>query len=234
MQQGVAGVDRAAVLRGVAAEGRAGDRGRAGRGWRTALTLAVAVIDRPALRLDEIAEFAVHGREVIAGDRIASERRPAHRQGSAAKVVTAVDRPARGHRVIAVKRGGTHRQRHAPRDRVNISIEVAGNPSAGQQRAFSPVLLQENGNAAATRPVKPPGQSQGLQAPPPVRHMSVHSRTLRPPAGLSGTWRDNAKNGPRAGKPQPTGRLCRWWQVLGSNQRRLSRRFYRPAVSISR
>jgi hypothetical protein len=23
-------------------------------------------------------------------------------------------------------------------------------------------------------------------------------------------------------------RLCRWWQVLGSNQRRLSRRFYRP------
>ncbi len=30
------------------------------------------------------------------------------------------------------------------------------------------------------------------------------------------------------GKIQLTGYLCRWWQVLGSNQHRLSRRFYRP------
>ena len=30
----------------------------------------------------------------------------------------------------------------------------------------------------------------------------------------------------RAAFPQPAGRFPRWWQVLGSNQRRLSRRFY--------
>jgi hypothetical protein len=30
---------------------------------------------------------------------------------------------------------------------------------------------------------------------------------------------------------QVTGRLRRWWQVLGSNQRRLSRRFYREPIN---
>jgi hypothetical protein len=42
------------------------------------------------------------------------------------------------------------------------------------------------------------------------------------------TQRDNAKAAREPGYAQATGRFRRWWQVLGSNQRRLSRRFYRP------
>jgi hypothetical protein len=75
---------------------------------------------------------------------------------------------------------------------------------------------------------------QVLPRPPPVRYMSVHSRTQWVPAGHGGTWPDHDENGPRAGKSQLTGRLCRWWQVLGSNQRRLSRRFYRPLPLATR
>ena len=37
-----------------------------------------------------------------------------------------------------------------------------------------------------------------------------------------------------AGNPQLTGRFRRSWQVLGSNQRRLSRRFYRPLPLATR
>ena len=42
------------------------------------------------------------------------------------------------------------------------------------------------------------------------------------------TWRDKKETARRAAFPQPAGRFPRVWQVLGSNQRRLSRRFYRP------
>jgi hypothetical protein len=42
----------------------------------------------------------------------------------------------------------------------------------------------------------------------------------RPPAG----------DVQRLALPRGCGRLRRWWQVLGSNRRRLSRRFYRPSL----
>jgi hypothetical protein len=48
--------------------------------------------------------------------------------------------------------------------------------------------------------------------------------------GLSWTQRDLVRLKAAAretGKTQLTGHFRRWWQVLGSNQRRLSRRFYR-------
>jgi hypothetical protein len=59
-----------------------------------------------------------------------------------------------------------------------------------------------------------------------VRYMSVHSGTHRDLAAHRRTQRDNGKTARDAGYPQATGRLRWWWQVLGSNQRRLSRRFY--------
>ena len=37
-----------------------------------------------------------------------------------------------------------------------------------------------------------------------------------------------------AGNSQLAGRFHRWWQVLGSNQRRRSRRFYRPLPLATR
>jgi hypothetical protein len=53
-------------------------------------------------------------------------------------------------------------------------------------------------------------------------------------AGL--TWTQLDITAPKAidretGKTQLTGYLRRWWQVLGSNQRRLSRRFYREPIT---
>ena len=63
--------------------------------------------------------------------------------------------------------------------------------------------------------------------PESVRHMSVTTATQRLTAAHHATRRHNNKKARETGKTQLTGYLCRWWQVLGSNQRRLSRRFYR-------
>src|ERR1019366_739940 len=46
------------------------------------------------------------------------------------------------------------------------------------------------------------------------------------------TQRDSSKKAREPGYAQATGRFRRWWQVLDSNQRRLSRRFHRPPALI--
>ena len=66
--------------------------------------------------------------------------------------------------------------------------------------------------------------------PDPVRYLSVTTATHRPAVTDPDTWRDKKETARRAAFPQPRGRFRRWWQVLGSNQRRLSRRFYRPLL----
>jgi hypothetical protein len=70
--------------------------------------------------------------------------------------------------------------------------------------------------------------------PDAVRHVSVTIAIQRPAAAHRDTRRDISQT-PRAPEnPQATGRFRWWWQVLGSNQRRLSRRFYREtAVSLT-
>jgi len=53
--------------------------------------------------------------------------------------------------------------------------------------------------------------------------------------GLSWTQRDLVRlkaTARESGKTQLTGYFRWWWQVLGSNQRRLSRRFYRPRALV--
>jgi hypothetical protein len=67
-----------------------------------------------------------------------------------------------------------------------------------------------------------------LARPHSVRHMSVTTATRGLTAAHHETRRDNTEKAREAGNPQITGRFRRWWQVLGSNQRRLSRRFYIP------
>jgi hypothetical protein len=47
-------------------------------------------------------------------------------------------------------------------------------------------------------------------------------------------WLIDGKEEPLSTFALLRGDLCWWWQVLGSNQRRLSRRFYRPSVQILR
>jgi len=62
--------------------------------------------------------------------------------------------------------------------------------------------------------------------PDSVRHMSVTTATQRLTAAHHEPQRDKTEKARETGKTQLTGRFRRWWQVLGSNQRRLSRRFY--------
>ena len=64
-----------------------------------------------------------------------------------------------------------------------------------------------------------------LLRPESVRYMSVTTATQGLTAAHHETRRHNNKKARETGKTQLTGYLRRWWQVLGSNQRRLSRRF---------
>ena len=64
----------------------------------------------------------------------------------------------------------------------------------------------------------------------PVRHTSVDTATQRSTATQGDTRRDREKRPASYENSQLAGRLRRWWQVLGSNQRRLSRRFYSPSL----
>ncbi len=67
-----------------------------------------------------------------------------------------------------------------------------------------------------------------LLRPDSVRYMSVTTAMQRLTVAHHDTQRDSSKTPRQPGYAQATGRFRRWWQVLGSNQRRLSRRFYRP------
>jgi hypothetical protein len=63
-----------------------------------------------------------------------------------------------------------------------------------------------------------------------VRYMSVDSCREPDSAGLRWTTPAIHNLAREPENAQATGRFRRWWQVLGSNQRRLSRRFYRPLI----
>ena len=70
------------------------------------------------------------------------------------------------------------------------------------------------------------GAHRPFQGTNPVRHASVDTATQRSTATQGDTRRDRGKRPASHENSQLAGRFRRWWQVLGSNQRRLSRRFY--------
>ena len=72
-----------------------------------------------------------------------------------------------------------------------------------------------------------PDRATGTDA---VRYTSVDTATHRPAVTHPDTGRDKKETARLAENSQLAGRFRRWWQVLGSNQRRLSRRFYRPLL----
>ena len=78
--------------------------------------------------------------------------------------------------------------------------------------------------------IRASGSVNRLLGPESVRHMSVTTATQGLTAAHRETQRNNSKKARETGKTQLTGRFRRWWQVLGSNQRRLSRRFYSPIL----
>ena len=69
-----------------------------------------------------------------------------------------------------------------------------------------------------------------LLGPDSVRYMSVTTAMQGLTAAHHDTQRDSSKTAREPRYTQAKGCFCRWWQVLGSNQRRLSRRFYRPLL----
>ena len=78
------------------------------------------------------------------------------------------------------------------------------------------------------------GSVNRLLRPESVRHMSVTTATQRLTTAHHETRRHNNKKARETGKTQLTGYLRRWWQVLGPNQRRLSRRFYSEPIPTHR
>ena len=61
-----------------------------------------------------------------------------------------------------------------------------------------------------------------------ARSLSVTTAMHQPVVTHRDTRRDEEETARRTAFPQMTGRFRWWWQVMGSNHRRLSRRFYRP------
>ena len=78
------------------------------------------------------------------------------------------------------------------------------------------------------------GSVNRLLRPDSVRHMSVTTAMQRLTMAHHDTRCDSTKAAREPGYTPVTGRFRRWWQVLGSNQRRLSRRFYRPLPLAAR
>ena len=78
------------------------------------------------------------------------------------------------------------------------------------------------------------GAVNRLLRPDSVRHMSVTTATRRLTGHIMKTQRDKKEKARETGNPPLTGRFRRWWQVLGSNQRRLSRRFYSEPIPAHR
>jgi len=76
------------------------------------------------------------------------------------------------------------------------------------------------------RPRKTDGFVDRPCGPDAVRYLSVDPATQRSTALQGDTPPDREKTARLAENSQLTGRFRRWWQVLGSNQRRLSRRFW--------
>jgi len=86
---------------------------------------------------------------------------------------------------------------------------------------------------SAARPwpsVEADGYTDRATGPAPVRYTSVDAATQRFTALQGDTRWDREETARIAVYPQLAGRFRRWWQVLGSNQRRLSRRFYSPIL----
>jgi len=107
--------------------------------------------------------------------------------------------------------------------------EQDGEEPADRDARHSPVRRAvrrpDNGTKRA-RIGKASGYTHRSFRPDAVRYMYVDTAMHRPTVTHPDTRRDEKETARRAAFPQPGGRFRRWWQVLGSNQRRLSRRFY--------
>jgi hypothetical protein len=77
---------------------------------------------------------------------------------------------------------------------------------------------------------KPTVRTDRPGGPDALRYTSVDTATYRPAVTHRDTRRDKKETAPRVRFRSQGAIFRRWWQVLGSNQRRLSRRFYSPSL----
>jgi hypothetical protein len=122
---------------------------------------------------------------------------------------------------------------HPPSPAASAPEKSPGPPGRMYANAHSTQRLTSSRNPRPARPVrgrpwKADGAHRPSQGPDAVRYMSVDTATRRSTAQQGDTWRDREETARIAENSQLAGRFRRWWQVLGSNQRRLSRRFYSP------
>ncbi len=117
-----------------------------------------------------------------------------------------------------------------------LAADLVGRAWAGtgRQPAIAPALGGLSTEDGGPSKSGASGAVNRLLRPDSVRHMSVTTATQRLTAAHHETRRHNNKKARETGKTQLTGYLCRWWQVLGSNQRRLSRRFYSEPIPAHR
>jgi hypothetical protein len=97
------------------------------------------------------------------------------------------------------------------------------------RRHLKPEHARQRAPSVAVRG-KPTVRTDRPGGPDAVRYASVDTAMHRLTVTYRDTWRDKKETARLAENSQLAGRFCRWWQVLGSNQRRLSRRFYRPLL----
>ena len=109
------------------------------------------------------------------------------------------------------------------------SRSVRGGP-ADPKPSGSHLLIGVIAMAGGQQITKASGYTHRWFCPDAVHHMYVHTAMHRPIVTHPDTRRDKKETARRAAFPQTRGRFRWWWQVLGSNQRRLSRRFYRPLL----
>jgi hypothetical protein len=115
--------------------------------------------------------------------------------------------------------------------RVHRGTSVAGQQAAGFRTVLCSARRPTPHAAFRFRAFPGDGASGAVNrwpGPVPVRYMSVTTATRRPATAPDDTRRHDKPTARWPRYPQATGRFRWWWQVQGSNLRRLSRRFYSP------
>ena len=125
-------------------------------------------------------------------------------------------------------RRGCHRA--VARTRSPCARYAAASPTASQS---PPQRKPPPARPVRGRPRKADGYADRATGTAAVRYTSVDPAARRS-AALHGDTRRTEETARLAENSQLAGRLRRWWQGLGSNQRRLSRRFYSPPSTPSR
>jgi hypothetical protein len=114
--------------------------------------------------------------------------------------------------------GRTQEHARSPQPQTSSRHTASADPVRGSSVVTAPVRGRPRKSRRCTPTV--------LAAPTPVRYASVDTATQRPAALQGDTPRDRAETARMAENSQLAGRFRSVWQVMGSNHRRLSRRFY--------